>query len=200
MKKLVLTIAAFLFVTGVTMAQDGDNGVASHEVGINVPTIALVDVENANGEASNISLEPDVSSLEAGSAVNFSTATDNSLWLNYTSIVEGSSNNGNGNNNNTRIITARISEGATQLPAGLHLLLSAGGASTGNGERGQSVADKLELTGSPQDVITGIGSCYTETGENKGHQLTYTLDMDNSNYQTLAAKTYTVTVQYTISN
>ena len=197
MKKLVLTIAAFLFVTGVTMAQDADNGVASHEVGINVPTIALVDVENANGEASSISLEPDISSLEAGSAVNFSTATDNSLWLNYTSIVEGSDDQ---SESNARIITARISEGATQLPAGLHLLLSAGGASTGNGERGQSVADKLELTGSPQDVITGIGSCYTETGENKGHQLTYTLDMNNSNYQTLAAKTYTVTVQYTISN
>jgi len=198
MKKVVLTIAAFLFVTGVTFAQDNnDSNEASHKVEIKVPTVALVDVEGADGEVQSISLEPTVENLEAGSAVDFSTATDNSLYLQYTSIVAGKENKEN--SSNTRKITAEISEGASGLPNGLHLLLTAGGASSGNGKKGQSVADKLELSSKAQDVITGIGSCYTESGKNKGHQLTYTLNMNNENYQTLIADTYQVTVQYTIS-
>ena len=195
MKKVVLTIAAFLFVTGVTMANTGDNDTnkASHRVGITVPTVALVDVEGAHGEADKINLTPDVSKLEAGEAVNFASATDNSLWLNYTSIVQS----GNGNNTKTRDISAEISDGS--LPGGVSLLLTVGGISTGNGTRGTSAAENKALTSIAQNVITGIGTCYTESGENKGRRLTYTLNMDNGDYQSLTAGGYEVTVKYTIS-
>ena len=194
MKNLVSIIAALILTTGVAMAQN-DTNEASHRVGITIPTIALVDVEGASGEASSITLSPEVSGLEAGEAVDFSSATDNSLWLNYTSIINES--NGQGHNSNTRSISAKISDGS--LPGGVSLKLTVGGISTGNGTRGQSAATGKALTTSAQDVVTGIGSCYTESGENKGHQLTYVLDMDNGNYQALTAGSYEVTVQYTIS-
>lgn len=201
MKKVVLTIAAFLFVTGVSMAQDNnDTNEASHQVKITVPTVALVDVEGAGGEASSITLSPSVSNLEAGEAVNFGSATDNSLWLNYTSIISGGGKGkgkGNENNSNTRSISAKLTQ--TDLPVGLNLLLTVGGISTGNGTRGTSAATNKALSTASQDVVTGIGTCYTESGENKGHQLTYTLDMNNNNYDELTAGSYEVTVQYTIS-
>jgi len=197
MKKLVSIIAALIFTTGLTMAQN-DTNEASHRVGITIPTVALVDVEGANGEASSITLSPSVSGLEAGEAVNFSSATDNSLWLNYTSIVNSGSGNGHNPNTNTRSISAKISNGS--LPGGVNLLLTVGSISTGNGTKGHSSASNKALTTSAQDVVTGIGTCYTESGENKGHQLTYSLDMDNGNYQALTAGSYEVTVQYTISS
>lgn len=198
MKKVVLTIAAFLFVAGAVMAkQDGNNSgndtnEASHRVGITVPTVALVDVEGA-GENQRISLTPSISGMEAGEAVNFGSATDNSLWLNYTSIVQ----KGNGNNIQTRNISAEISDGS--LPGGVSLSLTVGGISTGNGTRGESTAENKALTSNEQNVVTGIGTCYTESGTNKGRQLTYKLNMNNGDYETLTAGSYEVTVKYTIS-
>jgi hypothetical protein len=191
MKKLSVIIASFVLVFGmsnVAIAQDNnDTNEASHSVEISIPTVALVDVEGTDGEATTINLTPDVSALEAGEAVDFSTANDNSLWLNYTSVVASEQ---------TRNVTASISG---TLPTGVSLKLQAGGISTGNGALGSS-AGEVVLTGTGQNVVTGIGSAYTESGENKGHQLTYTLDMNNSSYSGLIANdTYNVTVTYTIT-
>jgi hypothetical protein len=191
MKKLSVIFASFVLVFGmsnVVIAQDNnDSNEASHGVEISIPSVALVDVENADGEATTINLTPDVSALEAGEAVDFSTANDNSLWLNYTSVVASEQ---------TRNITAQISG---TLPSGVSLKLQAGGISTGNGTRGSS-AGQITLSETGQNVVTGIGSAYTESGENNGHQLTYTLDMNNSSYSGLIADdNYNVTVTYTIT-
>jgi hypothetical protein len=98
--------------------------------------------------------------------------------------------------NKTRNITASISG---TLPSGVSLKLQAGGISTGNGTLGGS-GGQITLSKNGQNVVTGIGSAYTESGENKGHQLTYTLDMNNSSYSTLIANNnYNVTVTYTIT-
>ncbi|QGY46261.1 hypothetical protein GM418_22130 [Maribellus comscasis] len=83
MKKSVLTIAASLLISSLTMATvkqggngegDTDQDEATHGVEINIPTVALFDVESRNDR-------------EAGKEVDFGTATDENLWLNYTSIV-----------------------------------------------------------------------------------------------------------------
>jgi hypothetical protein len=190
MKKLSVIIATVLFSFGganASVSTGDDDNTATHAVAITIPTVALVDVENAEGEATTINLTPDVSALEAGEAVDFSTANDNSLWLNYTSVVASEQ---------TRNITASISG---TLPSGVSLKLQAGGISTGNGTLGSS-AGEVVLSATGQNVVAGIGSAYTESGENKGHQLTYTLDMNNSSYSTLVANNnYNVTVTYTIT-
>lgn len=190
MKKLSVIIATVLFSFGVANAvvkSDGDSKEATHTVGITIPTVALVDVEADGTKGTTINLTPDVSELEAGEAVNFSSATDNNLWLNYTSIVE---------NNKKRNITAAIS---TELHSGVSLKLLAGSISSGKGSVGES-AGEITLTKTAQNLVTAIGSCYTETGNGKGHQLTYTLDMDNEKYSDLKAENYEITVTYTITD
>ncbi|RIH65639.1 hypothetical protein D1164_08205 [Mariniphaga sediminis] len=191
MKKLSVIIATVLFSFGAANAvvpTGDDTNEASHDVAISIPTIALVDVEGSDGnEAGTINLTPDVSALEAGAAVDFGSATNNSLWLNYTSII--------GSDQDERSITAELTG---TLPAGVSLKLTAGTVSTGNGNRGSS-AGEISLTSSAQDLVTGIGSCYTESGYEKGHQLTYQLDMNNDSYADLASGSYDVTVIYTIT-
>lgn len=190
MKKLSLVIASFVLVFGmsnvVTAQDNNDTHEASHAVEISIPTVALVDVEGSDGEAATVNLKPDVSALEAGEAVNFTSATNSDLWLNYTSVVGA---------DQTRNITASL-DGS--LPSGVSLNIAASGVSTGNGALGNT-AGQISLSASAQNLITGIGSGYTESGYEKGHQLTYTLDMDNDSYENLVADDYDVTVMFTIT-
>jgi hypothetical protein len=146
-------------------------------------------VEDADGEAQSINLTPDVSAIEAGEAVDFSTATDNSLWLNYTSVVA---------KNKKRDISAKIESG--DLPEGVSLVLNVGGISSGNGEKGEAVSGKVTLGNTAKDIVKNIGSSYTESGKNKGHQLTYSLEMNNTEYADLVAASYNVEIVYTITD
>ena len=113
MKKLSVIIATVLFSFGVAKAQN-DTHEASHGVEITIPTVSIVDIEGPNGESPAINLTPSIDGLEAGAAVKFSSATNNDLWLNYTSIVKS---------NQKRNITAAISG---NLPAGVSLKVKAG--------------------------------------------------------------------------
>ena len=191
MKKLSKIIASVVLVFGmsnVVIAQDySDTHEASHAVEISIPTIALVDVEGAGGEIESISLAPTFTGMEAGEAADFSTATNSSLWLNYTSIVAA---------DQTRNITAQLN---SDLPAGLNLRLEASSASnTGNGTKGSTVGQVI-LSSTAAELITGIGSAYTGNGENNGHQLTYSLDADEDSYSTLVSNSYDLTVTFTIT-
>jgi hypothetical protein len=78
-------------------------------------------------------------------------------------------------------------------------LVSAGTVSSGKGKKGSPAEGKVTLGKNAQDLITGIGSCYTESGSNKGHNLTYELSMDNDKYEKLMADTYDVQITYTIT-
>jgi hypothetical protein len=191
MKKLSLIIANVVLIFGmsnVVIAQDySDNNTASHGVAITIPTVALVDVEGSDGEATTINLTPDVSAIEAGEAVDFSTATNSNLWLNYTSVV---------GSEQTRAISASITG---TLPSGVSLNLEASSTTTGQGLLG-NVTEQITLGSDGQDLVTGIGSGYTESGYQKGRQLTYSLDMDDDSYATLVAgDSYNVTVTFTIT-
>lgn len=192
MKKVTLTIASAFLFTGITMATpvvDSDNKTTSHSVKIEIPTVALIDIEGTDGEAGTINLTPNVEGLEAGAAVDFSTATDNSLWLNYTSIVTS---------NKTRNITVALND-ENNLPKGVSLVVTAGSITSGKGKKG-TASEKVTLAKNAQNLVTGIGSCYTESGHGKGHQLTYALEMDNDKYADLMANSYTVEITYTITD
>ena len=195
MKKVALTIAASLFITGfvfATVEGDTDQGTATHSVSIVIPTVALVDVESEDGgEAGTINLTPSTGSLEAGEAVDFGTATNNKLWLNYTSVVDA------GDNAERQITVALDNE--DNLPEGVSLLVSAGSITSGKGKKGSAAEGKVTISATAQNLVTGIGSCYTETGSGKGHQLTYELDMNENEYANLVAETYDVQITYTIT-
>jgi len=174
--------SALLFATTAINAQ---TNVGGHDVIIGIPNVALLDIEGGNITLN--ATAPD----EAGDAVEF-TETDNSTWINYSSIV------GDGV---ARAVTVAITEGV--LPAGLDLLVKAtGDAGNGQGTTGSAEALAIVLNGTDKTIIRGIGSAYTGNGENNGHNLTYSIaqsDGDDS-YSLLKFESKTVTITYTLSD
>jgi hypothetical protein len=103
---------------------------------------------------------------EAGDAVSF--PSDNSIWLNYSSIVGSTTEP-------SRNVTAQITAGT--VPAGTVLSVVAGAdAGSGDGTMGAPTA-VIALSGAAQNVISAIGSAYTGDGVSKGHNLSFALDL-----------------------
>lgn len=168
-------------------AQSSNSG--SHSISVEIPEVALLDLESAT--PTSIALNP-VSPTEAGNALDLSTATDHSIWLNYSSVT--------GNSGSYRRVNAFI-EGT--IPGGMTLSVKASSYSgNGNGKTGIP-SGKINLSEKPQDVITHIGSCYTGDGTSNGHLLTYSLEsgMNKTDYETLACEeATTLHVIYTLTD
>ena len=210
MKKLSLIIAA-VFVFGVANAvvvPTGDTDEATHNLTVNVPLFALVDVED---DGNPITLSPGVSE-EAGKPLNFNvaSATNSSAYLNYTSVIgENGGNNGNQYGNSgkgsvtSRKVTAKIN---TALDGtGVAIKVEAAAYSgNGSGVHGSSAGAKVLKSSEALEIVTGIGSSYTGDGENNGHKLTYSLvqveDKNGVNYGALASGSYGVEITYTITD
>jgi len=191
--KNLKTSTLILFFGALVFAQANaqDTNTDAHDVVIGIPEVALLDIESGSG--TSINLTPAAPS-EAGNAISFSSTTNTSLWLNYSSIIGSTTEP-------TRKVTAAITSGT--VPGGMLLkVLAAADAGGGDGTMGTS-AGQLTLSGTAQDLVTGIGSCYTGNGTSNGHQLTYTLllnpvagsyanlDFDDAN---------TLSVTYTLTN
>lgn len=191
MKKLSIFIVNLVLVFGLSTAAfaEGDSDEASHIINFEIPTSALIDIEGEGGNT-NITLTP-TAPTEAGLGYDFSTATDNSLWLNYSSIVE---------KGQKRKITATLNDG-NKLPTGLTLsVLAADATNDGNGDKGRSTGSAVELNNKAKKIITGIGSCYTGDGVSKGSNLTYSLKFNDNKYKNLVAENHNLTVTYTITD
>lgn len=185
LKTLLLTLLFFGFAATLSAQDDNTD---NHDVTVTVPEVARLDIETAGN--SSLALGP-VDSGEAGAPLDFSSATDNTLWINYSSTV-GSTTEA------TRKVTVAITDGT--VPGGMDLkVVSAVDAGNGEGTVGTPTAE-VNLDATAQDVITGIGSCYTADGVNNGHQLTYSLvrggdysDIDFDESGTVLTITYTLT-------
>ena len=186
MKKLaVITVFALILAASTNLSAQ-DSHTASHNVTLSIPQVILLDIEGGSA----ITLSADAPT-EAGEALTFSTnATNSSLWLNYSSIAPSASA--------TRKVTAKLDNA---VPSGMTLSVTAGSyEGSGLGTKG-TTAGQQTLTATATDVITGIGSCYTQNGANKGHQLTYSLALSASNdaaYSALVEGNTTLSVTYTI--
>lgn len=180
MKKSISIIAALLLVFG--MAKAGDSHSDNHTVTISIPNIALLDIETT-GDRNFSLVVSDAQATEAGNPLDFS-ATNNTSWLNYTSIVNASQ---------TRKIQASISG---TLPSGVTLTVAAASTTSGFGVKG--TGSTVNLSATAANLITGIGSVYTQDGTGKGSNLTYSMTMADAGYSTLEAKTYPIVVTYTI--
>ena len=193
MKKLSIILASVL-VFGVSMSamavvdHHDSQSSAKHDIKVGIPSYSLVGVSST----SSIDLKPGVPTV-AGEGLNFSasSASDESVWLNYSSILKGKTSNS-------------ISVTMTgNLPSGVSIeLIASPDAGKGKGETGSAKETKITLDGQGQDIITGIGNCYTGTGSGSGHKLTYSLQMSNEdvNYKKLTSGTFTTTVTYTITD
>ena len=187
--KKILFFIIWTLSSATIIAQD--NNTATQQVVINVPEVALIDLESNTG--TTIQVNPETPN-EAGMAVDFSDATNSSIWINYSSIV-------NSKFDPARNITAQITSGS--VPAGLALsLVASHDAGRGDGTMGTPTS-KINLNQSAQNIITGVGSAYTGNGVRKGHKLTYSLELDNQSgsYAKLDAdQSNTLTITYTLTD
>jgi hypothetical protein len=182
MKRFFLTLTVFAMFFGVSVAQDTNTD--NHQVTISIPSVALLDIETAASKNFTLTVKG-VLDNEAGNPLDF-TASNSDLWLNYTSIVSSSQ---------SRKIQAQITNGS--LPSGVTLSVTAANTTSGYGTKGKGSTQNLSVK-ETVDLITGIGSVYTENGPKKGSQLTYNMTMANDNYANIFTAEYPVTVTYTI--
>ena len=190
MKRKIFAIAALGVVFAFNANAQSDDEDDSHTVAITIPEVAILDLEANGGTTVSLAVE---APTEAGEAVDFSNATNDDVWINYSSIT--------GSSESSRVVTAKIS--TNSVPDGMLLKVTADkDAGNGDGTMGSS-AGEVTLTSSDQKVITGIGSSYTADGAGNGHKLTYALELDPTagSYAKIDFDQDTkLTITYTISN
>jgi len=155
-------------------------------VQFSMPEVALIDIEPGVNNRVHFTL---LTAAESGTAPELVETTNASLWINYSSALPA--------NQYSRSIMAEIAQGS--LPAGIRLFLEASDV-TGNreGEMGQSTG-KTELTGQPGPIITGIGNGFTGDGIQNGHQLIFSIEIDDYTNIGAAGESYFVVV-YTLTD
>jgi hypothetical protein len=134
----------------------------STDVGITLPSVALLDIE-PNNSAVLLELK---SPTEAGSFVK-STQQTNAKWINYTSAVPSGA---------FRSVSVQIEYG--NVPAGTLLKAHASAPSGGKGTLGVS-GGTITVSSSPQRIILNIGGAATGNGANFGHGISYSLEVVN---------------------
>jgi len=141
-----------------------DINIDEHNAMITIPEVALLDLEAANG--TTVTLNPSAPT-EAGLALSFP-VIDNSIWLNYSSIIGSISEA-------SRNVTAQITSGS--VPAGTSLKIAIA-TDSGNGDGLMGIPSAtISLSNIAQNIITGIGSSYTGNGINNGHNIQYIFDL-----------------------
>lgn len=152
---------------------------------IAIPGVALVDFQGAKKTITADSPDDGQTTVEQ----IIDSSTNNNTWLNYSSIVpEGVSN----------YISVYISNGDLPPETSLNLIVG-DDVNEGKGATGSPSAE-ITLENYPQNIITGIGSCYTGRGVYKGHQLFFSLIRENSNITKSDNNDYSISVTYTIAS
>ncbi len=112
---------------------------------------------------------------------------DDSQWLNYTTLIK--------NNEPTASIAVEIASG--NIPEGVEVFIEASPyKGLSKGKPGNSTG-KVSVSHMPRTIIENIGTSYTGSGKNEGHQLTFSFEIKD--YALLEPGAYTIYVQYTIT-
>lgn len=178
MNRITLYLVGFLLLICATSLSAQPSN--SKNVSISLNDVMIMDIEPATSKNVVMNFS---APTQAGNSLSIPT-NNTALWLNYTSALASGS----------RHITAKLS---ATIP-GVDIKLTAGAATgSGAGTRGVSAGQKV-LTTLNQSIITGIGGAFTGNGSGNGHQLTYSLGINN--YNQLVKQNTSITVTYTISN
>lgn len=175
--KRILVVLAMLAVAGFAFAASAST---THVIDISVIEVVAVGLD----DTALISL----STVAPGTAGSAPTGqSDNSKYLRYTAVNSGVQ---------TRRITAQMSVAA---PSGTALQVNAAIGAGGAGVQGSSVGNVTLNNTVAQDIITGIGSCYTDVGGSDGANLTYTLLVPTPGALVVGA-TASVTITLTLTD
>ena len=177
--RYLLFVFIVLFQGEKAFAQDNS---VKMPIVLTIPAVALVDFA---GSDTRVTFNSDSKGVEQ----IITPSTLDKTWINYSSIVDGKSTNN---------ISVNLS--SMNTPAEIRIKLDVGkDVGAGAGTIGKPIG-QITLTPYPQDIITGIGSCYTGRGAQKGHQLIYSwewlppYDIDHSSIDNIEVSvTYTIT-------
>jgi hypothetical protein len=202
---LFLAMLAFVFVQNVSaQADNNDTNIAFHDLNVNVPEVALLDIWDAGegAEAATILFDMalvtvDGTNAEAG-LYSFEDMSYTGLWLNYTSVVGAAFDT-------TRQIDVQFVTGST-FPGNLDLVITPETPDiVTNGGTVDSAGNVIEVAlgvttpiGTNAVLVNSIESVYTGD-ETQGVRLTYTLEQ-NGNFAGYLADSYSATLRYTLSD
>lgn len=189
--KITISISFIVILFSVHVSAQGNSG----KTKVQIPQISIMDIET--GQPSPDIILQVLSPNEAGLAPSTSYEGINSIWLNYTSITNGSSNS----NGTKKDILVRISSG--QLPTGVLLQLKAYEATNyGKGKKGNPKSEVLVVSSSDQGIIGNIESSFTGNGVGKGHLVEYSLIIDEDEFGAMDASLNNteITITYTLSD
>jgi hypothetical protein len=182
MKLLSFSLLLFLIIiSSWKMVSAQSSNVVQMPIVFSIPAIALVDFAGSDRRITFVAGK--------GAEQIITPSTLDKTWINYSSIVDG---------NSTNSISVNLS--SDNIPVEIRIKLNISpDAGAGAGTIGKPNG-QITLTGYPQEIITGIGSCYTGRGTLKGHQLTYSwewlppYDVDHSTIDNIEISvTYTLT-------
>lgn len=180
-----ITYVLIGFLLGITLCSSAADKNVSHKATVSIPEVALLALQFEGN--SNVDFVG--SSTIAGDEISISEKSKTGVWVNYSSIA---------GDNQKRKITATI---AGEIPEGVVLKVNAEQYSgSGKGKVGTSNGT-VQLSESPVDVISGIGSCYTGSGIQNGHLLSYELEIDEDEfYKNQGNTSTTLSVVYTLTD
>ncbi|MFT5724532.1 MAG: hypothetical protein ACI9JN_001651 [Bacteroidia bacterium] len=187
MKKFIfflsITVISALGVSGQSYWSYDD-----HSLSLKMPEISLVSVMPANYSV-NLSLGlPKYAGEKPGKNAD---SKDNNTWLNYSCGLRP--------NGSYRKVYVQITSGT--VPDGLKVYLRVKNLrKAGVGRYGRRYSSRITLSNQPQIVVNRIGGGCTYRGRTFGHQLIYTLKLDDIDDLVVEdTKTY-LTITYTISD
>ncbi|MDO6812070.1 hypothetical protein [Tenacibaculum soleae] len=212
MKKvnLFMIALALAFTTQKTVAQDNnDTNQATHQLDVNVPELALIDIWDANEGAEAATILMDMANVtlvgtnaEAG-LYAFQDMDYQNLYLNYTSVTGA----GGSGFDVTRQIDVQFEAGST-FPGSLDLRITPeaplvvvnGGTvdSAGTVTAGGVALGATTPIGTDVLLVNSIESVYTGD-ETQGVKLAYTLEQ-NGNFAGYQAGSYSAVIRYTLSD
>lgn len=178
-------LAILMLFSSIGLCIGSDKDVV-HKASVVIPDVALLALQYEGSTGIDLN---GISPSSAASTVEFAKDTKVGVWLNYSSICR---------KNQKRKVTATV---VGEIPEGVILKLKAeDSVGNGNGELGKANGTVI-LSGSPTDVISGIGSCYTGRGVSNGHFLSYQIEISEDQlFQNPENKVASVNVVYTLTD
>lgn len=155
---------------------------ANANIGVNLPSIALLDIEDSKQEIINLKFN---NPSEAGKALQNS-ESNTIKWLNFTSSLPlGLS----------RHVSAQITSGSVASSGYEIILETSSFTGAGAGILGNSIP-YVKLSNSPVTIIDNIGGAFTGDGVNNGYKLKFSLAINN--YSLLISENNTYTIIFTL--
>ena len=112
---------------------------------------------------------------------------DNSQWLNYTVLLEASAPS----------VSISVDIASGSVPEGVELYVEASRYKGFSRGKMGTPTGRIPVTHMPRVLVNNIGTSYTGSGRNEGHQLTFYFKI--TDYAKLEPGINTIYVQYTIN-